>query len=87
MKQSLQEEDWRTLQAAVHKMIPSFVIMGFSIEFEAMAKTLLEHLNTNRHAEQIASLVMQLDHICTQACGELEIELHALKNIQAITSK
>ena len=33
MKQGLQDKDWNSLYAAVHKMIPSFSIMGISIRF------------------------------------------------------
>src|SRR6185312_9168709 len=37
MKQSLLDKDWNTLQSAVHKMIPSFSIMGISKDFENIA--------------------------------------------------
>ncbi len=38
MKQSLVDKDWDKLKSAVHKMIPSFSIMGISEDFENMAK-------------------------------------------------
>jgi HPt (histidine-containing phosphotransfer) domain-containing protein len=38
MRQSLQNEDWELLKSSVHKMIPSFSIIGLSQEFEDMAK-------------------------------------------------
>ena len=34
MKQGFLDKDWATLYASVHKMIPSFAIMGISSEFE-----------------------------------------------------
>ncbi len=37
MKKGLHEKDWNSLQAAVHKMIPSFSIMGISTDFENIA--------------------------------------------------
>ncbi|MEI7662924.1 MAG: PAS domain S-box protein, partial [Bacteroidota bacterium] len=37
MKQSFRDKDWTSLHAAVHKMIPSFAIMGISSDFENMA--------------------------------------------------
>ncbi|MGB4398202.1 MAG: ATP-binding protein [Daejeonella sp.] len=43
MKQSLLDEDWNLLQSAVHKMIPSFSIMGISSDFENMAKKIHEY--------------------------------------------
>ena len=47
MKQSLQDEDWNLLQSAVHKMIPSFSIMGISSDFENMAKKIQEYAHLN----------------------------------------
>ena len=38
MKQSLLDKDWDSLRAAVHKLIPSFAIMGISEEAENSAK-------------------------------------------------
>jgi hypothetical protein len=38
MRQSLQNEDWELPKSSVHKMIPSFSIIGLSQEFEDMAK-------------------------------------------------
>ncbi|HEX2900535.1 MAG TPA: ATP-binding protein, partial [Bacteroidia bacterium] len=34
MKQGFQEKDWETLHSAVHKIIPSFSIMGIGSDFE-----------------------------------------------------
>ncbi|MDQ3109116.1 MAG: ATP-binding protein [Bacteroidota bacterium] len=79
MKQSLMNKDWKKLHAAVHKMIPSFSIMGMSIDFENMAKKVQEYAGTQMQTETIPELVMQLEHICTQACSELEEELIMLK--------
>jgi hypothetical protein len=38
MKKSLHDKDWDTLSSAVHKLIPSFSIMGIHKDFEDMAK-------------------------------------------------
>ena len=38
MKRSLLDKDWAMLNAAVHKMIPSFVIVGINPDFEVKAK-------------------------------------------------
>src|ERR1019366_1512537 len=43
MKQSLQNKDWKSLYAAVHKMIPSFSIVGINPDFEDMAKKVQEY--------------------------------------------
>jgi PAS domain S-box-containing protein len=80
MKQSLRDKDWHALYSAVHKMIPSFSIMGISIDFENMAKKVQEYASTQQQTDGIPDLVMQLENICSQACKELEIEFDIIKN-------
>jgi PAS domain S-box-containing protein len=79
MKQSLIDKDWDRLYASVHKMIPSFSIMGISINFENMAKKVQEYASTQKQSEEIPELVLQLENICTQACNELRVELNRIK--------
>ena len=95
MKQSLQHKDWNLLQSVVHKMIPSFSIMGISLDFEDIAKQVQEYarwkdkvgkLNTPLQinagmptGKEIHHLVMQLGKVCEQACKELEEELNTIK--------
>ncbi len=80
MKQSLRDKDWQALYSAVHKMIPSFSIMGISIDFENIAKKVQEYASTQQQTDGISDLVMQLEIICAQACKELEIEFDIIKN-------
>ena len=80
MKQSLQEKNWDALHAAVHKIIPSFAIMGISGDFESMAKKIQEYASTQQQADLIHDMVLQLENVCTQACHELEEELMRIKN-------
>ena len=80
MKQSFQDKDWGTLHSAVHKMIPSFSIMGLGTDFENMAKKVQEYANTRLQGEGIADFVLQIEIVCTQACGELEVEYNKIKN-------
>ncbi len=80
MKQSFHEEDWKSLYSAVHKMIPSFSIMGISTDFENMARKVQEYASTQQQAEGISTLVLQLENICYQACRELEVEYNTIKN-------
>ncbi len=79
MKDSFDKKDWQTLYAAVHKMIPSFSIVGIHTDFEAMAKKIQEFANTQIVTEGMQELVTQLETVCTQACKELEEELQRLK--------
>ncbi len=80
MKTSFANKDWGTLKASVHKMIPSFSIMGMSSEFEIMAKKVQEFADTQQLSEGINELVTQLENVCNQSCNELQEVLLNLKN-------
>jgi CheY-like chemotaxis protein len=83
MKQSLQDKDWPTLRAAVHKMIPSFSIVGISVDYENMAKKIQEYASTQQQTDTIADMVLQLENVCLQACLELEEEFNMIKNTKS----
>jgi PAS domain S-box-containing protein len=80
MKKSWKEKDWSSLYSAVHKMIPSFSIMGINTNFEDMARKVQEFAKNQQQSEGISELVQQLDEVCTQACVELEAEYTLIKN-------
>ena len=82
MKSSFKNKDWKMLHASVHKMIPSFSIMGISSNFEMMAKKVQEYANTQKETEGIPDLVSQLENICAQACAELKVEFNTFKNMK-----
>ncbi len=79
MRQSTQDKDWDMLYAAVHKLIPSFSIMGINNDFEQMARKVQEYASTRQQTEKIPDLVLQLENVCTQACTELTVEFHRIK--------
>jgi CheY-like chemotaxis protein len=87
MKQSFKEEDWKSLQASVHKMIPSFSIVGISSDYEEMAKKVQEYARNQQNIEttisnkeEITDLVLEIENICLQACEELEEANNIFKN-------
>ena len=80
MKQSVADKNWSLLSAAVHKIIPSFSIMGISSDFEDMAKKIQESANTEQFTDETEGMVVQIETICMQACEELEIEFNIIKN-------
>jgi len=80
MKESFIGEDWISLHAAVHKMIPSFSIMGISSNFEVMARKIQELATNQQRTDEMNDLVIQLESICLKACIELEEELLKIKN-------
>lgn len=79
MKQSLRDKDWAMLGSAVHKMIPSFAIMGIQSNFEKMARQVQEYAVSQQLSVEIHDLVYQLENACGQACEELKEELEKLK--------
>ncbi len=82
MKQSMEEKDWKSLHMAVHKMIPSFSIMGINNDFEMMAKKIQEYATTQEQTDGISDLVLQLEKVCTQACSELQEELTTIQQMR-----
>ena len=88
MKQGLQDKDWNSLQSAVHKMIPSFSIMGISKDFEHIARKVQEYANNiQEQTAGIPHLVLQLEDVCAEACKELEEEFDHIKNANLQTIK
>ena len=96
IKQSFEVKDWNLLHSAVHKIIPSFSIMGMSSDFEDMAKKIQEYAG-NQYKEsqanfskqikanpsgnaEISGLVTQVEKVCSRACIELEAELIRLNH-------
>ncbi len=80
MKKSLHEKDWKGLYAAVHKMIPSFSIIGMDADFENIAKNIQEFASTQLRMDEIEAMVLRLEQGCLQSCKELEFEYNIIKN-------
>jgi CheY-like chemotaxis protein len=80
MKKGFKDKDWNSLYSAVHKLIPSFSIMGISVDFENMAKKIQEFASTQKQTDGIYDLVLQLENVLEQSCEELEEEYNTIKN-------
>jgi hypothetical protein len=79
MKKSVKLKDWPLLYSAVHKVIPSFAIVGISTDYETMAKKIQEFANTQTHLNEIPEMVKQIVTVCSQACNELSEESDRIK--------
>jgi PAS domain S-box-containing protein len=79
MKESSDSKDWNLLQAAAHKLIPSFSIVGMHSDFEIMAKKVQEYAGTQQTTDKISDLVLKLEMVCNQACVELREEFTRIK--------
>jgi CheY-like chemotaxis protein len=80
MKQGLIDNDYALLNSSVHKMIPSFSIMGMSVDFENMAKKIQAYDGAQPLRKEIGKMALAIEHVCEQAYEELEIELNIIKN-------
>ena len=80
MKESWKERNWQLLYGSVHKLIPSFSIIGIHKDFENLANQLQEHIRSQSQTLEIPDMILAIENICTQACAELITELNLLKN-------
>jgi len=75
MKQSFHDKDWKLLNATIHKMLPSFTIMGLNPNVTEMARKIQNYALTIELSSEMSDLVLELENVCLQTCEELEIEL------------
>ena len=83
IKQSFQDKDWILLHSAVHKILPSFSIMGMNKDFENMARKVMDYARAHEQLANMPDYVLQLENICLQACEELQEEFMTIKNTQS----
>lgn len=79
MKLGLLNKDWAGLYTAVHKMLPSFSIVGISVDFENMAKKVQEYARMQQEMYGMNDMVLQIENVCVQACVELTEEFNKYK--------
>jgi PAS domain S-box-containing protein len=80
MKESMKAKNWIYLHAVLHKMIPSFAIMGISHNVEEMANKVKEYAKTQQQTNEIPDLIRKLECTCLEACKELKNEYLILQN-------
>ena len=79
MKQNMQSKDWDGLRSTIHKMLPSFTIMGINSKYENMAKHVHEHAGSPEYNDNLSDWTRQLEEIGRLACTELAEEFTTLK--------
>lgn len=79
MKLGLSDKDWNSLFTAVHKLIPSFTIMGINKDYETMARKIQELTRKKEHLNEVQELVLQIENVCTQPIKELKEEYNLIK--------
>lgn len=79
MKKSFASKDWKTMQSVVHKMIPSFSIMGFDKLIGEMAKNINDFAEDQLPVNEVEKMVNQIENACLKAFDELNEELKSIK--------
>lgn len=79
MKASYLEKNWSLLQSSVHKMIPSFSIMGINEHYEQIAREIQKNAQNQNDSTEMFSLINELEFTCNQVCIELENEYNHIK--------
>lgn len=82
MNKGFSSMDWGLLHDAMHKMIPSFTIMGISMDYVNKAKMVQEYANNQDRLGDVKTLVSEIAGVCRQACKELEVELNRIKSLK-----
>lgn len=81
MKLGLYHKDWDMLSTAVHKMIPSFYIVGLPPISGLIAGKIQEFAAAGLYSEDMEEMVKELEMICTHSCEELRVKLETFKSI------
>lgn len=72
---SYHQKDYETLKATVHKLIPSFSIVGIDDEYLELAKK----IEYNLTSPELKNWIEKLENTCNQAIEELKTEIKNLK--------
>jgi PAS domain S-box-containing protein len=83
LKRTMREQNWIALQSTAHKMIPSFSIVGMSVEYERMAKKLQDYDGNPLQEENMHAVIRELDQACILACTELNEEYLQMQKIKS----
>ena len=81
MKQALQLHDWPLLQSSAHKLITSFLTLGFSKGYDTIIKKIAAYNGAATELASIKKMVLEIETICEKASSELKEELALLNHI------
>lgn len=75
LSKSYNEKDFDTLKSSIHKLLPSFSIVGIDDKYLELAKK----IESNIKSSQLKNWIKKLENACNQAIEELKTELKNLK--------
>jgi hypothetical protein len=76
ISKSYSDKDFETLKSTIHKMLPSFTIVGIEDKYLEMAKEIEHEIN----APQLKNSIQKIENACNQAMEELNTERNNLNN-------
>lgn len=80
LKESSQNKNWELLKTTIHKLTPSFSIIGMHKNFEEMAKKIQNYATTLQQTDSIYEMVHELESVLVQSLEELKEELIHINN-------
>jgi PAS domain S-box-containing protein len=81
IKKSVEDQDFDTLNAAIHKMIPSFRIVGLDERYERLSLQVRDIARNDDPPAVVKKMVSDLEHICNKACRELKEAYNRIKEL------
>jgi len=72
MKESINNKDWDQLYNSIHKLIPSFSIIGIHPDYENTARKIQDYARTQENLHELPAMVSKIEAVCLKACEELE---------------
>lgn len=79
MKQSFLDKNWDLLKSTLHKMMPSFSVIGLNPEIIEIANTIQDYNPDKEKEDDLEKMILDIENACRIACNELELELITLK--------
>ena len=72
MRRSLDNADWVSLHSVVHRLIPSFSMMGMPKEIREIAEKLQKSAAAGERSDEMGEWVEIINSVCMKACAELK---------------
>jgi HPt (histidine-containing phosphotransfer) domain-containing protein len=74
------DSDWDLVYQAVHKMIPSFTIMGIPERYESLARKIQENAYTRTGTGSLPAMIDELEQVGKAVCIALQVEKDRLNS-------
>jgi two-component system CheB/CheR fusion protein len=79
IKDSMKNKDWKTLQNAAHRLIPTFSIIGMNEKYEELTRKIHDFNGENGNPDEINKLILKIETACLKASEEIKLEINKMK--------